>query len=90
MARVEASDPDLYSAVAACHGVTMGQGVLDPKTKLLIALAVDAYAGSTGVKGIAAAARAAGATDAEIAETLRVPYYVAGNRVLVAAVSAFE
>lgn len=87
---LENSDPDLFRVVAESHDVAMGPGALDAKTKLLIALAVDAYAGSTGVNGIAHAARMAGATDTEIAEAVRLSYYVAGNRALFSAMAAFE
>jgi alkylhydroperoxidase/carboxymuconolactone decarboxylase family protein YurZ len=90
MQKAERSDPALFKVVADSHQLVMQPGALDAKTKLLIMVAVDAFAGSAGVKGIAAAARAAGATDTEIAEALRVAYYVAGNKALFTAMAAFE
>jgi alkylhydroperoxidase/carboxymuconolactone decarboxylase family protein YurZ len=87
---LEKHDPELYKVVTGGHDLIMAPGALDVKTKLLISLAVDAFAGSTGVQGIANAARGAGATEAEIAEALRLAYYVAGNKVLFTAMAAFE
>jgi alkylhydroperoxidase/carboxymuconolactone decarboxylase family protein YurZ len=88
--KVQKSDPELFKVVAETHELIMQPGALDAKTKLLITLAVDTFAGSTGVKGIAAAARRAGATEAEIVEALRLAYYVAGNKLLFTAMAAFE
>ena len=88
--KIEKSDPELFKIVAESHDLVMQPGTLDAKTKLLITLAVDAFAGSTGVKGISDAARRAGATEAEIVEALRLAYYVAGNKTLFTAMAAFE
>ena len=65
-------------------------GALDVKTKLLIALALDMFSGSiTGTELLTARARAAGATDAEIAEVVKVCYSVAGLQRLSTAAHAF-
>jgi alkylhydroperoxidase/carboxymuconolactone decarboxylase family protein YurZ len=88
--RIEKTDPDLFKVVTESHDLIMEPGVLGTKTKLLITLAVDAFAGSSGVRGIADAARRAGATEAEIIEALRLAYYVAGNKALFTAVAAFN
>jgi alkylhydroperoxidase/carboxymuconolactone decarboxylase family protein YurZ len=54
-------------------------GALDVKTKVLIALALDLFTGSTtGTQLLAARARDAGASDAEIAEVVKICYSVAG------------
>lgn len=87
--RLQRTDPELFAVVAAKHDLVMRPGALEQKTKLLILLAADALAGSTGVRGIAAAARQQGASDAEIAEALRVASHVAGNRVLASGAAAF-
>ncbi len=68
----------------------MAPGALDPKVKSLISLAVDAFAGSSGVRPLADAARRAGATEAEIAEALRLAYYVAGNKALFSTMATFD
>lgn len=90
MQKVQKSDPELFKVITESHDLVMKPGTLDAKTKLLITLAVDAFAGSSGVKGIADAARRTGATDAEIVEALRLAYYVAGNKALFTAMAAFE
>ncbi len=65
-------------------------GALDVKTKLLIALALDLFSDSTtGTQLLAARAREAGATDAEIAEVVKVCYSVAGLQKMSTAVHAF-
>ncbi len=64
-------------------------GALDVKTKILIALALDIAAGAElGVKTLAARARAAGATDAEILDVAQVCYSVAGLQRLATALQA--
>ncbi len=83
------TDPSLADVVAREHDLHETAGSLDRKTKMLIHLAVDAYAGSTGVKPIADLCRRAGATEREISEALRIAHLVAGNRVLVSAAAAF-
>ena len=90
MQKVQGSDPELFKVVVECQQLVMSPGTLDAKTKLLILLAVDAFAGSSGVKGIADAARGVGATETEIMEALRLAYYVAGNKTLFTAMAAFE
>jgi len=87
--KLEKTDPELYQLVTAQHDKVMGPGVIDLKTKFLILLAVDAFAGSTGVKGISDVARKMGATEDEIAESLRIAYNVAGNKVLNCAMNAY-
>ena len=83
------TDPSFAEIVAREHDLYEAAGGLDGKTKALIHLAVDAYAGSTGVKPIADLCRRAGATEQEISEALRIAHLVAGNRVLVSAAAAF-
>jgi len=84
-------DPDLYEVVSKLALKSMGPGALEPKTKILITLALDAIVGAEqGVKGLAAQARRNGASEEEIAETLRLAYFVAGNSVLVASAFAYQ
>lgn len=69
----------------------MAPGELDPKTKVLITMALDAFAGSPeGVKSLAKTARNMGATEGQITETLRIAYEVAGMKALAATCGAYE
>lgn len=88
--KLEKVDSDFFQLVSAQHDKVMAPGAIDVKTKFLILLALDAYAGSSGVRGVSDVARKMGATEAEIAESLRIAYHLAGNRVLHCAVNAFE
>lgn len=64
---------------------------LDVKTKLLVALALDLFSGSeSGTRLLAQRARTAGATDAEIADIVRICYSVAGLQRMATSVAAFE
>ncbi len=91
LSHLASADPELHSVVAAEHDLVMSAtGSLGRKQTMLILLAVDAFAGSSGVGPISGACRKAGASDVEIAEALRVAHLVAGNRVLATAAAAFE
>ncbi len=73
------SDPKLVDLIAQLRDHAMAPGALDAKTKLLIAMALDAIVGADrGVASLADAARQNGATEEEIGETLRIVYYIAG------------
>lgn len=83
-------DPELFFAVEKVSQVANKPGALDPKTKVLIALALDAFNGAEGgVKTLAEVARKTCATEEEIKETLRMSYYVAGMQSLVAGAAAY-
>jgi alkylhydroperoxidase/carboxymuconolactone decarboxylase family protein YurZ len=84
-------DPEFFELVSAVSTKTQEAGALDPKTKTLITLAVDA-AGShpEGVRSLAARARAMGATEEEIIETVRFAFLGAGIPGLVAGLAAFR
>ncbi|MDH7479233.1 MAG: carboxymuconolactone decarboxylase family protein [Syntrophomonadaceae bacterium] len=85
------TDPQLYQLVERTIQLATGPGALDDKTKLLIALALDAYKGTpTGVRSLAEQARQAGAREAEIQETLRIAYLIAGMDCLHAGSQAFS
>ena len=79
---IKNSDPELYELITSKYDLVMRPGAIDLKTKLLIFLAVDAFAGSSGVKPIAEIAKKLGAGKDEILEAMRIAYSVAGNRVL--------
>lgn len=89
--QMEQHDIELYRLSADSAGTAMAPGALDHKTKCLIVLALDALKGAArGVKVVAAQARAAGATEAEIMEALRLAYYVSGMDVVKTCLNAFE
>lgn len=72
-------DPELMNLVEETRRLALGEGALPRKYKFLIALALDASHGAAeGVRGLARAAMAAGATKEEIGETLRVTQFIAG------------
>lgn len=87
--KLEKADKELFQLVTAQHDLVLAPGALDLKTKFLILLAVDAYANSSGVKNISEVAKKMGASEKEIAESLRIAYHIAGNKFLNCAVNAF-
>lgn len=67
------------------------EGVLDRKTKTLISMALDAALGHPeGVKALAEKARAQGATEKEIHETVKVVTTACGIQGLATASEAFK
>jgi alkylhydroperoxidase/carboxymuconolactone decarboxylase family protein YurZ len=72
-------DPQIMEHLRDADDLIYGNGALPRKTKLLIALAFDAaYGAENGVRALATAAIKEGATQEEIAETLRVAYHLSG------------
>ena len=72
-------DPELFKFVEESDKFAMSEGALPKKIKLLMAMILDASSGAVeGVKALANEAREAGATNQEIAESLRVVHYVKG------------
>jgi len=72
-------DPGFMDQVRNTQDMVYSDGALPRKIKLLIAMAFDAAHGAvSGVKALAKAAMAAGATKEEIAEVLRVAFYLGG------------
>ncbi|SHM36028.1 alkylhydroperoxidase AhpD family core domain-containing protein [Caldanaerovirga acetigignens] len=88
---VRKNDPDFGKAIEDVYSLAMGEGALDQKTKLLIALAVDAAHGATqGVANIARQLRSMGVTDEEIREAIRIAYFAFGNSILASYSAAFH
>jgi len=72
-------DPKLMTLVEESRQLAFSEGALPVKFKILIALALDASHGAVeGVKSLAEAAGREGATNQEIAETLRVTQFISG------------
>nr|WP_041444851.1 carboxymuconolactone decarboxylase family protein [Syntrophobotulus glycolicus] len=90
LAHLEKNDPAFAEAIEKVFSSSMAPGALDNKTKLLIALALDAAHGSVpGVSSVAGQLRAIGAKDEEIAEALRIAYFAFGNSILGVSAAAF-
>ena len=90
IAGIEQRDKKFYDLVNGLEELCFAPSSLDQKTKLLIALAVDAAAGSAqGVKSIAGSLRRMGVTDEQIGEALRITYFAKGNAVLGVSAEAF-
>ena len=72
-------DPALFAALSDAGKLALSDGALPAKTKLLIAMALDAAHGAAdGVKALATQALANGATKEEVLEAVRVAYHVCG------------
>ncbi len=90
IAEIEKSDKQLFEAAKVVYDLAFEPGELDMKTKVLIALALDALHGaSAGVKSLSDSARKLGATDAQIAEAIRIAYMTSGMGTLAASRFAF-
>ncbi len=88
---LEDLDPELVKRIRDMDAVVYADGALSKTVKLLMALALDAAAGTEkGVRALALRAQAAGATKAEIAETLRVVFQIAGPGAIYAAGHALK
>lgn len=84
-------DPEYQAVVKQVVDGAMAEGPLDEKTRFLIALALDVYKGAgDGVKSLAKQARDAGATAGEIAQAIRIAYFVMGMDVIKVALNAFD
>jgi alkylhydroperoxidase/carboxymuconolactone decarboxylase family protein YurZ len=88
---LEKLDPQLLGLVNACHDCALDDGALPKKTKLLIAMALDAAHGTVdGVQSLAVQAMKAGATKEEVMETLRVAFYISGAGAIYTAARALK
>ncbi|MFC1902843.1 carboxymuconolactone decarboxylase family protein [Chloroflexota bacterium] len=75
----ESIDPELLEVVENTRKFALSDGALPRKFKLLIAMALDAAAGTAdGVKSLAEQSMKAGATKEEITEALRVALFISG------------
>jgi alkylhydroperoxidase/carboxymuconolactone decarboxylase family protein YurZ len=88
---LENYDPEFAQAMEKVVSLSFMDGTLDPKTRTLIAIALDAVLGATeGVASLAQQARKMGISDQEIAEALRLAYFTSGNSVLHSSFAAFR
>jgi len=84
-------DPRLVESFNKLQELAFSEGALPQKFKTLIALAIDAETGSAqGATVLGRRALKLGASKDEIIETLRVAYYVGGNRALFTSVQVLQ
>ncbi len=87
---LEKNDPDMLSHMQQMQQFAGKDGALPARIKTLMSMLGDAILGhADGVKAIAARARAQGATEDEIAETVRMAFLIAGMPGLVTGTFAF-
>ena len=88
---LEANVPELIQVANGVQNHTLPDGALDHKTKTLMTMLCDALLGHDGgVTTIATRARAAGASEAEIIETIGITFLTGGLPALVTASNAFK
>jgi len=84
-------DPQALDMVKKLQDLVLKDGALSAKIKMLMCMLGDAMLGQyDGVRVLAERARALGATEAEIAETVRVALYMGGMPGLVTGTRAFR
>ncbi len=85
------NDPELAEYLDTGREFILTDGALSAKVKTLMTMLCDALlAHEGGVSNIAARARDMGATEEEIAETIRVAFWMGGLPALVTGVNAFR
>jgi len=88
---LEKSDPELLSQMNSLQEFAGKDGALPARIKTLMSMLADAILGhGDGVKAIAERARAQGASEAEIAETVRMAFLCGGMPGLVTGTYAFR
>jgi alkylhydroperoxidase/carboxymuconolactone decarboxylase family protein YurZ len=88
---IEEHAPQLYQDVSTLRDNVLQEGALPLKVKVLMTMLCDALlAHDDGVKNIANRARAVGATEEEIAETVAVAFVMGGTPALVTGANAFK
>ena len=87
---LEQHDPEMLRLMAEAQEFAGKDGALPARVKTLMSMLGDAILGhGDGVKAIAARARAQGASEQEIAETVRMAFLIAGMPGLVTGIHAF-
>jgi len=88
---LEKDDPQLLQQMTSLQEFAGADGALPAKIKTLMSMLGDAILGHPeGVRAIAERARAQGATEQEIAETVRMAFLCAGMPGLVTGTYAFR
>ncbi len=87
---IEAYDPQFVQSYTAIRERILKDGAIPAKYKIFMGIVTDAIAAHPdGVTELADVARAAGATEAEIAEAVEVGYLYGGTAALVMGTNAF-
>jgi alkylhydroperoxidase/carboxymuconolactone decarboxylase family protein YurZ len=90
-AALEKSAPELSKAVKGIEGMVQVDGALSAKTKTLMMMLCDALqAHADGVAALSRRARASGASEDEIAETLAVAFLMGGLPGIVTGANALK
>ena len=90
-AALQQNDSKMAEYLDGGRELIMTDGALSAKVKTLMTLLCDALlAHENGVRNIAERARAMGATEEEIAETVRVAFWMGGLPALVTGTEAFR
>ena len=88
---IEENAPQLYQDVTSVREHVLSEGALPLKVKVMMTMLCDALLGhDDGVKNIANRARAVGATEAEITETVGVAFIMGGTPALVTRGQRFQ
>ena len=88
---IEEAAPQLFKDVSTLRDNVLTDGALSLKVKVLMTMLCDALlAHDHGVENIANRARAIGATEDEIAETIAVAFVMGGTPALVTGANAFK
>jgi alkylhydroperoxidase/carboxymuconolactone decarboxylase family protein YurZ len=88
---IRGADAGLFEQMENTRELAFQEGALSQKHKILIALAIDtAEHAEGGVRSLAQQALAAGATKAEIMETLRIAYHICGVGCIYAAARGLQ
>jgi len=88
---LEKADPELLKHMSSLQEFAGKDGALAAKTKTLMSMLADAILGHPeGVKALAERARAQGATNQEVAETVRMAFLCGGMPGLVTGTYAFR
>lgn len=88
---LEKDAPEVFKAMTGARESLMTEGALPVKVKILMTMLCDALLGHDGgVTTIANRARAAGATEEEIAETVGIAFLMGGLPAVVTGANAFK
>ena len=89
--KMERNSPELFRDIMDVRNNVLVDGALPLKVKILMTMLCDALLSHPdGVANIANRARAAGATEEEIAETVGVAFLMGGTAAMVTACNAFN
>ncbi len=89
--KMERNSPELFREIMGVRNNVLVDGALPLKVKILMTMLCDALLSHPdGVANIANRARAAGATEEEIAETVGVAFLMGGTAAMVTACNAFN